>query len=108
MISFYLDRRFENTVNYRNHFQGPNIALNKPTSQGPGTLSEASSDRAVDGRAQTRYNECAYSVSTVEEFNSCWWTVDLLDSYIITGISVHIIDKICKLNVLNGRLFRCK
>jgi len=68
---------------------GPNIALYKMASQGPGVWVNGTADKAVDGNPsrEADQNMCAHTDDAPS--SQSWWTVDLGDAYRITGIKIR-------------------
>jgi len=67
---------------------GPNIALGKTATQGPGSLNPMQGPHlAVDGNNVT-VEVCSHTTQgTVQQ--PAWWQVDLGDAYRITGIKIN-------------------
>ena len=67
----------------------PNVALKKPTYQGPETFrmldfNKYKSDKAVDGIETDNHRWCTHTVSA----HVTWWMVDLLTEYKIHSLAV--------------------
>ena len=72
---------------------GPNIALNKSATQGPGTENSMTADKAVNNDT-TNNNDgrCTHTTKGTTS-NPAWWQVDLGDTYRITGIKIYNRDR---------------
>ena len=74
-------------------FDLTNVALNKPTDQGPGTLATVEngldpsyyqSHQAVDGRTKTESEFCTHTIDA----RPVWWLVDLQTTYQIQSVTI--------------------
>ena len=77
-------------INYGFHLysKGPNIALYKTATQGPGVWVGGTADKAVDGDTSKNadLDMCAHTDD--DPSTQSWWTVDLGDAYRVTGIKI--------------------
>ena len=66
--------------------ENQNIALNRQTSQGPGTAAGGVPSRAVDGNANGNWgaNTCTHTNN-----GDPWWEVDLGNTYDVRKVTVH-------------------
>jgi len=75
--------------------------FSKDTEQFPGAYLNGTSDKAVDGDTTNSFNasKCAHT-----EWNTwnteAWWSVDLGDTYKITGIKIYNRERNSKLFLL--------
>jgi len=74
-----------------NCLTGPNIALGKNATQGPGNYDNVQlAERAVDGNLSTVNDGRTCTHTTKGTTTSpAWWQVDLEDAYRVTGIKIY-------------------
>ncbi|XP_060555006.1 uncharacterized protein LOC132715910 [Ruditapes philippinarum] len=81
------------TLSTDGHFSGPNIALNKPAVQRPGTFENNAASLAVDGNAdrEVEHGSCSHTTGVSYDDNSygsAQWKVYLGSSFNVTGIII--------------------
>lgn len=77
-------------INYFTCMPGPNIAFEKPASQGPGTYLTMAAGNAVNNKTNDidQGNICSHTTNG-SITNPAWWQVDLRDTYRLTGIRIY-------------------
>jgi len=69
-------------------YKGPNIALYKTATQGPGVWTNGTADKAVDGYPSREADQGMCAHTNDAPSSQSWWSVDLGDAYRITGVKI--------------------